>query len=194
MKTIMKTCIYTIDNENRIINVSGNWLSFALENQAAESCHPDRVINEPIWKFIAGNETRYLYELCIAKVRSQQQTMILPFRCDAPDRRRYLELKMTPLAQEQIEFASRIIREEPRENVKLLQIDVSRSDALIKMCSMCKKVKMSESVWIEVEDAIHVLRLFEEDFLPKITHGCCLPCYEIAMDEIRKLKGGTSAP
>ena len=191
---MMTTCVYIIDNEDRIVSVSGNWLSFALANQAGEICHPDRIINKSIWNFIDGNETRHLYELCIAKVRSHQQTMILPFRCDAPDRRRYLELKMTPLEREQIEFASRIIREEPRENVKLLQHDVSRSDAFIKMCSMCKKVKISKNVWLEVEDAITALKLFEKKILPNITHGCCPPCYEIAMDEIRKLTGGTHAP
>ena len=117
-------------------------------------------MNEPIWKFIAGNETRYLYELCLAKVRAQQQPMILPFRCDAPDRRRYLELKMTPLAREQVAFASRILREEPREKVQLLQHDVARSEAMIKMCSMCKKVELSKDVWLEVEDAITVMELF----------------------------------
>lgn len=186
----MSTCVYIIDHENRIVSVGGDWLTFAMENQAGESCHPDRVINESLWKFVNGSETRYLYGLCVAKVRSHQQTMMLPFRCDAPDRRRYLELKLTPLAREEIEFASRIIREEPRENVKLLEHDVSRSDALLTMCSMCKKVKVSENVWLEVEDAITALKLFEEEILPEISHGCCRPCYEIAMDEIRKLKGG----
>jgi hypothetical protein len=186
----MDTCFYIIDNENRIINVSGNWRAFALENQGGESCHPDRVMNEPIWKFIAGNETRYLYELCLAKVRAQQQPLILPFRCDAPDRRRYLELKMTPLAREKVAFASRILREEPRERVQLLQHDVVRSEEMIKMCSMCKKVNIAENVWIEVEDAIIDLKLFEKKILPRISHGCCQPCYEIAMVEIRKLAGG----
>lgn len=185
----MDTCFYTIDCENRIVSVSGNWLSFALENQGGEDCHPDRVINEPLWKFIDGHETRYLYELCIAKVRDQQQSMILPFRCDAPDRRRYLELKMTPRPQEQIEFASRILREEPREKVQLLQQDVARSETLIKMCSMCKKVKISENIWLEVEEAITVLGLFAEEKLPRITHGCCQPCYDIAIAEILKFTG-----
>lgn len=187
----MDTCFYIIDNENRIINVSGNWLAFALENQAGESCHPDRVINEPIWKFIAGNETRYLYELCLAKVRAQQQPMILPFRCDAPDRRRYLELEMTPLAREEVAFASRILREEPREKVLLLQHDVARAERLIKLCSMCKKVEISKDVWIEVEDAIAAMGFFLEEKLPQITHGCCQPCYEIAMAEIKKFTAAT---
>lgn len=187
----MDTCFYTIDGENRIVSVSGNWLSFARENQGGESCHPDRVMNEPLWKFIDGNETRYLYELCIAKVRGQQQTMILPFRCDAPDRRRYLELQMTPRPQEEIEFASRILREEPRETVQLLQNDVARAETLIKMCSMCKKVEISKDVWLEVEDAIIEMGFFLKEKLPQITHGCCKPCYEVAMDEIKKFTGGT---
>jgi hypothetical protein len=62
---------------------------------------------------------------------------------------------------------------------------------MIKMCSMCKKVKTAENVWLEVEDAIIDLKLFEKKILPQITHGCCQPCYEIAMVEIGKLAGGT---
>lgn len=189
----MNTCSYIINNQNLILGVSGNWLSFAQENEAEESCHPDKVINEPLNKFIDGIETQQLYELCIAKVRKHQKTIFLPFRCDAPDRRRYLELKMTPLAHEQIEFASRILREEPREPVKLLQHDAARSDELIMMCSMCKKVKMSEHSWLEVEDAVTALRLFEKEILPQISHGFCPPCYETALIEIRKFTASAHA-
>lgn len=187
----MGTCFYTIDSENRIVSVSSNWLSFALENHAGESCHPDRVINEPLWKFIDGSETRYLYELCIAKVRNQKRSMILPFRCDAPDRRRYLELKITPRPREEIEFASRILQEEPRETVKLLEHDVARSGTLIKICSMCKKIELSKDVWLEIEDAITVMEFFLAEKLPRITHGCCKPCFDVAMDEINKFKDST---
>lgn len=187
----MSVLVYIIDNENLIVSVSGNWLSFALENQAEASCHPDRIINEPINKFIDGIETQHLYDLCIAKVRAQQKTLILPFRCDAPDRRRYLELKMTPLADEQIEFSSRILREEPRETVQLLQHDVSRSDEIIMMCSMCKKVKTSENIWLEVEDAVTALRLFEEELVPRISHGFCPHCHKTTMAEIRKFTRGS---
>lgn len=189
----MNSCVYIIDKQNLIVSLSGNWLSFARENQAEESCRPDRVLHEPIWKFIDGEETSYLYQLCLAKIRSQQRPMILPFRCDAPDQRRYLELQMTPLAQEQIEFSSRILRVEVRERVKLLEPDAPRAETFIKMCSMCKKIKIAEKIWLEVEEAVATLGLFGEEPLPRITHGCCPPCYEIAMAEIRACSGGKSS-
>jgi hypothetical protein len=169
----MSTYICVIDEGDRIVSVSHNWLSFAQENQAAESCHPAKVIKEPIWNFIDGLETTHLYEIIIAKVRSKKRTVTLPYRCDAPDRRRYLELRIAPVPQEHIEFASRIIGEEPRDRVKLLQSGDPRSDELIKMCSMCKKVELSGDNCAKVEVAVVTLRLFEENKLPQISHGFC---------------------
>ena len=185
----MNDCVYTIDHQNRIVRVGGNWLAFAAANQGGKRCHPDRVLNQPLWNFIAGDETQYLYSLCLAKVRLHQQTIVLPFRCDAPDRRRYLELTITPLSHEQIEFTSRILREEPRREVDLLRCDAPRSEELIKMCSMCKKVRIPEDGWLDVEVAIAALHLFDLTILPQITHGVCPPCHAIALEEIRRLNG-----
>jgi hypothetical protein len=186
--------VYVIDEQDRIVSLSDNWLSFAMENQAGESCHPDRVINESIWTFIDGREATHLYQIFLAHVRLSQKPVILPFRCDAPDRRRYLELKISALPRKHVEFASRITREEPREDVGLLHCDVPRSDEIITMCSMCKKVKTFEHGWLDVEAAIVSLRLFERTVLPKISHGICPDCLVISMDEIERLKKEKALP
>src|SRR5262249_46498900 len=56
-KEPMSRFIYVLDKQDRIINVSDNWLLFAQENKAGNSCHPDLVINKSIWEFIDGSET-----------------------------------------------------------------------------------------------------------------------------------------
>jgi hypothetical protein len=180
--------VYVIDDEDRIVSISDNWLSFASENKAEESCHPAKILNQSIWQCINGIETTQLYKICITNVRLQQKMVVLPFRCDSPERRRYLELKISPLPQNYIQFSSCIVREEPRESVQLLQRGLPRSDTLLPMCSMCKKIKISIDYWLEVEAAITVLRLFEEEILPSITHGICPDCFKIAMAEIDKLR------
>ncbi|HXE97146.1 MAG TPA: PAS domain-containing protein [Dongiaceae bacterium] len=179
-------CIHIIDKLDRIISVSESWLLFAQENQAGESCHPDKIINRPIWDFIDGDETQQFYEIILKNIRTEHKTVTLPFRCDAPEKRRYLELKITPIQQENIEFASSIIHEELRDAVKILELGIARSDKLIRMCSMCKKVELSENTWVEAESAVISLKLFEQSKLPQISHGLCTECFKLGMSEFEK--------
>lgn len=179
--------IYVIDEADRIVSVSDNWLLFAQENEATASCYPDAIMNKPIWDCISDMETQHLYEVILEKVRTTGKSVVLPFRCDAPDRRRYLELLIKPVHQKCIEFTSYIIREESRDTVELLEADTPRSDGIIKMCSMCKKVELSGGNWVEVEIAVAALKLFEQPKLPQISHGLCAECLESGFAEAKKL-------
>ncbi len=183
----MSIFVYVIDETDRIVGVSDNWLAFAEANEAAASCHPDRAINEPIWKFIDGLEATQFYEVIIANVRGRGITVTLPFRCDAPDRRRYLELTIAPVPQGYVEFTSRIIRTEPREKLELLQAGVPRSGELLTMCSVCRKVEVPGMGWAEAETAVVALRLFEEPVLPQTSHGLCPDCFSTAKAEIDRM-------
>jgi len=182
----MSKCIYVTDKLDRIISVSDNWLQFAQENQAGETCHPDNIINKPIWDFIYGIETKQFYEIILKTVRTKNKTVTLPFRCDAPEKRRYLELIISPIQQDNIQFASTIIYEELRDAVKIMELGIPRSDKLIRMCSMCKKVELSESTWVEVECAVVSLKLFEKKKLPQISHGLCTECFNSGISEFEK--------
>lgn len=183
--------IYTVDKTDRIVSVSDNWLLFAQQNQAAESCHPDMIINRPIWDFISGMETQHIFEVALGKVRTIDKSVVFPFRCDSPDKRRYLELIITPAHQKSIEFTSYIIREESRDTVELLQTGIPRSNDIINMCSMCKKVELSKGHWEEIEVALAALKLFEHLKLPQISHGLCAECFALGMAEIEKLDFGS---
>ena len=35
---------------------------------------------------------------------------------------------------------------------------------------------MPDKGWVEVEEAVNVLRLFDKPRLPRISHGICAPC------------------
>jgi hypothetical protein len=45
------------------------------------------------------------------------------------------------------------------------------------MCGWCKRVSV-RNTWVEVEDAVLELRLFEREVLPDLTHGICPGCLE----------------
>lgn len=41
-----------------------------------------------------------------------------------------------------------------------------------------KKIVVCEEVWEEVEKAVAALGLFEQEELPRLTHGICDGCYK----------------
>jgi hypothetical protein len=178
--------VYIIDESDRITGISENWLPFARDNRAGETCNPDLIITKSIWDFIDGPETTQLYEIIFNAVRTSHKAIVVPFRCDAPDKRRYLELIITPIDHGHIEFTSSTIREELRDTVEILESGRLRTDEFIKMCSMCKKVEVSENSWEETESAVVSMNLFEKIKLPRISHGLCPECFGVSMAEVEK--------
>ena len=183
-----KTYSHKVDTKGIIVNVSDNWQSFAEENLGVSNCLPKNVIGTHLLDHIHDPETKHLYELIMHKVRKYRRNAMFSFRCDAPNKRRYLELTVIPLKDGSLEFKSQIIRTELREFVELMRSDIERSEEYLKICSMCKKIAISETEWEEVEIAIEKMRLFELEVLPQFTHGLCQPCYSAAIAALDSLK------
>ncbi len=168
------TYTYCIDGENVVQSLSDNFMVFACENQA-EELDVHAVVGKSLFEFIGGVETQHLYMVLLDKVRKDKREVVVPFRCDSPSSRRFMELRVSSQGHGTVRFEGWLIREEPRETVPLLDEAVSRNDTCIRMCSWCKNVAVDEG-WVEVEEAVARLRLFETDVLPQITHGVCDAC------------------
>jgi hypothetical protein len=84
-----------------------------------------------------------------------------------------MELKISSLSEECVEFKGRVLRQEFREQMKLLDMSVDRSGEFLQICSWCKRVNLPESSWVEAEEAIRALDLFGSYKLPQLTHGVC---------------------
>jgi len=176
--------IYRIDSQDRIFFVSENWQHFAEENKGADSCGVSHVLNQPLWHFITGEETEYLFRLILEKVRTYGKWVNIPIRCDSPVLRRFLEISIGPLSEKSVEFRSRVIRVESRPPIMLFETDVPRSSEMVRVCSFCKKIAVSENTWEEVEDALNHMALLCLPRLPMITHGMCRTCFQDAMAEL----------
>ncbi len=165
---------YSVDADDRI-----NFFDQPFREFGAENTVPDEEVasymGKPISAFFAGSETRQIYKLLLAKVRSGRK-LAFPFRCDAPSLRRFLVMTMEPSGAGGVAFITRLLRVEDRQPVALLAANVLRNDEMVRMCSWCKRIVVDDA-YAEVEDAVIRLKLFSAMPMPRITHGICDTCY-----------------
>jgi len=165
---------YTLDAEDRITGVSSEWVAFACENQAADLTL-EHVVGQPLLEFISDEETRLIYQVLLSKVRTTGHSLRVKFRCDSPALRRFMELEIAPLDEGALCLGGRLLKAEPREAVPLLDTNQPRSDEILTICGWCKRVHLPEA-WVEVEEAVERMQLFEQPRLPRLSHGICPAC------------------
>lgn len=176
---------YEIDAEGRVRAVGGDWEEAARAVGAAELMG-DSVLGRPVLDFIADAETRHLYAVLFDAVRSAHRPAAVPFRCDTPDRRRFMELRIVPADSQALCLSSVLVREEEREPVALYPTSVDRDADFVCLCSWCQRVRVEGESWVEVEVAIRQLALFSRSSPPSITHGACGECTDRVLREIKE--------
>ncbi len=174
-----RACVHRVDAADRITFVNPRWITFAKSN-GADSL-PDRVFGTSLWTHIRGAETHHLYQVLLRQVRREGRPKHFPFRCDSPQVRRFMHMTIRPADDHQVDFCILPIREEPRERIALLDVQVPRSDNFVIMCGWCQRVKADR--WVEVEEAIASLNLFDRRIPPQISHGLCGHCKDKIMAE-----------
>lgn len=176
---------YVIDSDNKIVSVNTDWLSFARENRAPNLAVSEDVIGRSLFDFVSDKETRHLYQMIIERVRNNGETVTIPFRCDSPSLRRFMELEISQQTNSWVQFVGRIIREESRTSVSLFDPEFPRSSEFVVVCSWCKRVNVSGE-WLEVEHAVNQMEIFNQAKQPRITHGICSDCSERMLGGFKK--------
>lgn len=179
-----KSFKYTIDSEDRITSVCQNWCEFARDNKATDQCTSPLILGRTLWDFISDMETRHIYELMVQQVRMSNKQANVTINCDSPDLKRLIEITINPLDGNSIEFSSTIVEEEERDALPILDPSVERSRELVKICSFCKKIAVSENEWLETSQAVARLGLFGQSPMPKLSHGMCPECYSNVMADM----------
>jgi len=178
----MRQFICRVDAADRIVFVDASWVAFAAEN-GAPALTAASVQGTALWNYVSEEVTREFYRIFARKVRATGRTIVVPFRCDGPECRRFMEMSILPLAGGGLEFHSVLLREEARPRVDLLDLDFPRTDQWLTLCAWCKKAKVAG--WVEVEEAVRQLGLFESARLPRITHGVCPACEQAFESALR---------
>jgi len=165
---------YRIGPDDRIVQVDEEFARFARDNGAADLAR--EALGSLLWEHLTGAGIEALYRQLLGRVREDERTIRVPFRCDAPDERRFMSLAIGPgETPGEIDFEAYLIRAECRDPVPLWDSTVLRDDeSLLATCAWCKRVRLGE--WIDAEDAVVRLRLFERTLVPALTHGICEEC------------------
>jgi hypothetical protein len=169
--------LYQLDASDRIRATGGDWDRFALANGAAD-LGADAVLRHPLWKFVAGEEVRELLRMIFARARFTGRAIRVPFRCDSPAERRFMELEVRPLPEAALEIESRLVRSEPRRYVPLMERSARLRHGMVSICSWCLRFRMATGQWVEVEEAVGAMGLFASTDLPTLSHGICRSCAE----------------
>lgn len=174
------------DAKGRYVFFNQAWLDFARQNWRADFA-PDRLLGETWRGQIGDHTTLHLYDQLVERARELGRPLTVPFRCDAPNLRRFMEMSLLPLADGGLEWASRLLRQETRPPVSLPEVASALATELVVMCSWCKKVRVPEweglaplmaGIWVEVEEAMSLFAVTHAGFYPAISHGVCPTCYQ----------------
>lgn len=166
--------VYSVDAADCITDIEGPWDEFAAANGAL-GLNSAALCGRPLPPLVTGVEMQMLTAMLLRRARSSGP-LRLPFRCDAPDERRFLEMELRGHGDGGVRIETRLLRAESRPAVALLDGDAPRTDELMYVCSWCKRVRLPRQEWVEVEAAVEELRLFGPDPLPRTSHGICPPC------------------
>lgn len=170
---------YEIDAHDRLVSVRDAWAAFASANGAPHLA--SGVLGRSLWDFVSDDSTRDVYRRLIAQARTGR-VVTFRYRCDAPAMRRYLKMTIRLRAGDMVEFESLTLKTEPRAAPFLPAAAQPSSGALLRICSWCSRIAV-EHDWLEAEDAIDRLRLFDTPVAATITHGMCAECIKRMIGE-----------
>lgn len=175
------------DAKDLIVSVDQAWVEFAQENWRPDF-KPEWVLGRSLWDFIHGADTQAVYRLAIARARSQDRGLTLPFRCDSPDLRRFMEMTITSLGDGGLEYGCLLLREEVRAPVPFRPCGPCAPGRVLKACSICLRLERPSwtelgyagsdggAAWQEAERVLPVVAALEEGYFPPLTYGVCPDC------------------
>jgi hypothetical protein len=169
---------YRINDRDHIEFVSDAWVPFATANGAPELV---AVVGRSLWDFVSEMTTRQIYQDLIARVRTGR-TASFPYRCDAPERRRFMHMMVRPAGRRGVEFDSVTLRIEERRPIAVSRTADS-AHRLLRVCSWCKRVDV-HGTWHEIEAAVELLGVFAAGAPPALTHAICSDCQARMLAEI----------
>ncbi len=180
---------YRLDAKDHILSVGRGWESFARENDA-EDLERDDIVGQPLWRFIRGAEVQSIYRAVFEAVRARGSTVSLPMRCDSPSQRRYMQLRVEPGPDGELEICSRLERTASRVYLAVLDVALPRRLPQVEICSFCKRLFVRGRGWLEADEAVGQLGAFTADEPPRLVESVCEDCVVTCVERLGEARSG----
>ena len=164
---------YTVDADNIIVEVNAEWDRFAMDNDG-DNLVQSHIIGQPLMNYITGDSTRMFVEVMFQGARVRKNMITKPYRCDSPDMKRALEMRIIPLDNQALKLEHQIVSLETVVQPVHFLGHNSEADDRIKRCSMCNKVEL-DNEWRDPLDAPVAQSLLDPSSV-KVYYGICKPC------------------
>lgn len=170
---------YAIDEHDHLIRVDEGYYRFAEENGWEEA---GTSLGRSLWDYVSGDEMKKLQRLLVRRIRDGVGDVELPFRCDGPNVRREMDIRIVARPGGRVVLFSARLRSEQERDLpqRLLDPATPRSDEVLTMCGWCDRFEVAGE-WVEVEEAAKRLGLFNSPELPTLSHGICPDCHEMLL-------------
>lgn len=160
--------IYYLDEKNTIIRT--------------ENIDDKGILGRGYFEFSNDEMLKRLLSKIFDKVRTLNKPFTTTYRCDDEVDLRIFKLTIEPMGNGFIKLKHELFKKEPR--IKALDFS-QRSDIIYRMCAWCDKIFYNDQ-YIELDDAINKMKIFEHNFLPLFTHGICNDCQKKLLEEIEE--------
>jgi len=143
---------YLLDQNDVIVDVGPGWDEFARENDAP---HLDAgtVLGRKLIDFVAGDDSRMYVRAILNSARLFRRPMVRTYRCDSPDQRRFMEMRLSLTEDGLLKWEHRLLRTEQMQRRMRFRVAAGgRTARLTVRCSWCNRLKLS-SHWYEPDQA-----------------------------------------
>lgn len=164
---------YTIDADNRLLEVGGPWDAFALEN-GGEQAVANKVTGHEIWNFVDGFETQSYLNTLFFFCRRGSTQFETTYRCDSPVERRLVRMKIEPRDDDVLLVRHRLVsstRFTNSDKVATIQDMLGKT-----RCSTCCRF-MIKDTWIDPFAVLDVKNF-------PISHTFCPDCKATAREQL----------
>ncbi|MBN1956839.1 MAG: hypothetical protein JXQ81_12605 [Desulfuromonadales bacterium] len=166
----LSTVSYRIDRDNLIVDVSEEWDRFAIANGG--SCTSHSIIGHSLFDFISGDPTRMFVRVLLDYCRHMRQPVSRPYRCDSPDLKRFMEMKITCLGDDLL-LTHRLLRTEPISPPVNFPLGDEVVGQGLNRCSICNRI-FTFGHWLDVDLARR--RGLVEPSVDRVEYVVCPVC------------------
>lgn len=174
---------YWVDAQCKIVRVNWDWEEFAQSNDT-HTLSASQVLGRELGEFICDDTTRMLVYALVASARDLQRPVQRPYRCDSPDCKRFMEMKIVPEPNGLVRLDHKIVKTEPMAARARFQLAPGNTSTVIPhRCSMCNRLRF-EDEWLEVDLAL-AYGLIADHQTTRVVYTICPMC-KVTLNRSRK--------